>query len=119
MASKPFSATDKTPPANCRASILRDDDKMRLGISAAIKTAATQTLVLSTMVPHTVGEAVRVECENVLMRFRKRVEGTVTESTAQSDGVFLVTIDLRLRLTPNDVRMLRPRERKLPAINRG
>ncbi len=98
---------------------MRDDDRMRLGISAAIKTAATHTLVLSTMVPHTVDEAVRIECENVLMRFRKRVEGTVSESTAQPDGSFLVTINLRLRLGPNDVRMLTPRERKSPAISRG
>ncbi len=90
--------------------IVRDTDKVRLGLAAAIAHAELQRIRLLTTAPLTSGEFVRVDCENQLQRFTRRLEGTVLESSQQSDGLFLVEVELRLRLNPIEVRMLRPRK---------
>ena len=92
-----------------RAFVISENDKMRVGEFGAIQDAATERLTVVVARPPECGEQVQINCENQLQRFSKRIEGTVAEVTErEDDGLFEVTFTPRLRLSPVEVRALRP-----------
>ncbi len=91
-----------------RASVVRESDRMRVGVFGAIQHADTDSLTVVLPEAPTQNEWVRIQCENQLQRFTLTIEGTARHIEAREDGLFCVQFEPRLRLGPSEVRLLRP-----------
>lgn len=101
--------TRKLKQTHYRANVISETDKMRVGLFGAIADAATEQLVIVLRQAPAAGEYVQIDCENQLQRFQKRVEATVLGVSERSDGLVEATFVPRLRLSPLEVRALKPR----------
>lgn len=92
------------------ARIMRASDLTRMGLTGAIVSAYATGLVIVTTTRLDEGEELIVECENQFQRFCKKIEGKVESVRAgDHEGLFEVSIESRLRLSPTDTRWLQPR----------
>ena len=89
------------------ALVIRDSDKMRLGIEAALKDVSPVGLGLAMTVPLEVNEHVKVRLKNAIQKVEKEVRGVVRHATRREDGTFHVGVELFSRLTPLEVLLLR------------
>lgn len=87
--------------------VLRDTDSMRSGLAGRMHDVSVSGIGFCIKVELDVGELVRVELSNELQRFKKEVRGVVRHVTPQPDDEFYIGLELRSRLTPPEVELLR------------
>lgn len=96
---------------NIRANVVRENDRARLGIDTAFVSAESDYVEVAANIEVEQGERLQLNCENQLQHFHKRIEGIAASVTAASQpGIWIVGIEPRLRLTPAEVRLLKPRK---------
>lgn len=94
-------------PAKASTLIIREDDAMRIGIGGELKNISYGGLGILTSEPLEPGEQVKIELVNEIQRFRKLTRGTVRHATLLGPEVYLVGIELTLRLAPLEIMLLR------------
>jgi hypothetical protein len=90
-----------------RVVVIRDTDAMRNGAEGALLDVSCEGLGFALDVPLEAGEQIKIRVRNEIQRFEKEVRGIVRRVTADEGGGHLIGVELRARLTPLDVSMLR------------
>jgi PilZ domain len=90
-----------------RAIVLRDTDAMRTGLEGALLDVSVEGLGFAIDEPLEPGEHIKVRVRNEVQRFEREVRGIVRRVRADEDGAWLIGVELRSRLTPLDVSLLR------------
>ena len=93
--------------AGATALVIRDSDKMRLGIEASLADVSSVGLGLSMTAPLDINEQVKIQLKNDVQKVAKEVRGVVRHATQRDDGTFQVGVELFSRLTPLEVLLLR------------
>jgi hypothetical protein len=94
-------------PSRAGARVVRETDAMRVGISGRVTDVSVSGIGLRVESQINLDEDVHVELSNPTQRFTKTVRGVVRYSNATGDGTYQIGIQLRSRLTPPEVQMLR------------
>jgi hypothetical protein len=89
------------------ALVVRESDRMRRGIEAAVLDVSTGFLSLSTRGPFAVDEQVKIRLRNVVQRFEKEARGLVRTIDARDDGSTTLGIDLLTRLSALEVSLVK------------
>jgi hypothetical protein len=87
--------------------VLRETDAMRSGLAGRMHDVSVSGVGFCIPAELEIGENVRVELSNELQRFKKEVRGIVRHVTPQPDGEFYIGMELRSRLTPPEVELMR------------
>lgn len=90
-----------------RVVVIRDTDAMRNGIQGSLLDVSCEGLGFIIEEPLEVGEQIKIRVRNDIQRFEKEVRGIVRRVIDGQDGGFQIGVELRCRLTPLDVSMLR------------
>ena len=94
-------------PSTGGATVVRDTDKMRSGLEAALHDVSTTGVGIHMEAMLEIGEQVKLRLRNDVQRFEKEVRGTVRHCTPIAGNRNLVGIELLTRLTPLEVSLLR------------
>ncbi|HUG90752.1 MAG TPA: PilZ domain-containing protein [Planctomycetaceae bacterium] len=91
-----------------RVLVVRDTDALRSGLEGALVDVSCEGLGFVLGVPLERGEQIKIRVRNDVQRFEKEVRGIVRRVAADDEqGGHLIGVELRSRLTPLDVSMLR------------
>jgi hypothetical protein len=93
--------------ASSTAVLVREADRMRTGMEAAVLDVSTGFLSLRTRGTFALDEQVKVRLRNIVQRFEKEARGTVRKAESGEDGSTIVEIDLLTRLSPLEVSLLK------------
>jgi hypothetical protein len=88
------------------ATVVRDDDFLRVGIAGHAQEVSACRLELLLESPVDIAEHVYVELENVIQRVRVRVRACVERVDECEDGLYRLACSLLTRLSPRDVQGL-------------
>jgi hypothetical protein len=97
----------KPPKASTTAQIVRESDRMRAGIEAAVLDVAMPSLTLRTCGSFAVEEPLKIHLKNVVQRFEKEARGVVRTVHAGEDGSTTIGIELLTRLSALEVSLLK------------
>ncbi len=96
----------KLPKASSTAVVIRESDRMRIGIDAVVLDVATGTLSLLTFGQFAVDEQIKIRLKNVVQRFEKETRGLVRNVTP-SDGPTTLNVELLSRLSALEVSLVK------------
>jgi hypothetical protein len=99
--------TPKLPKASSTAVVIRESDRMRTGIDAAVLDVATGTLTLLSYGQFAAEEPIKIRLKNVVQRFEKETRGLVKKVTAGNAGVTTLDIELLSRLSALEVSLVK------------
>jgi hypothetical protein len=94
-------------PSRANARVVRETDAMRVGISGRLTDVSVSGIGVRVEAKIDVGEDVQLDLSNPTQRFSKTVRGVVRYSNSTEEGTFQIGVQLRSRLTPPEVQMLR------------
>jgi hypothetical protein len=97
----------RLPKASSTAVVIREADRMRTGIEAAVLDVATGTLTLLTHGQFAVDEQIKIRLKNVVQRFAKETRGLVRKVTANGDGPTTLSVELLSRLSALEVSLVK------------
>jgi hypothetical protein len=97
----------RLPKASSTAVVIREADRMRTGIEAAVLDVATGTLTLLTHGQFAVDEQIKIRLKNVVQRFAKETRGLVRKVTPNGDGPTTLTVELLSRLSALEVSLVK------------
>ena len=97
----------RRPKASSTAVLIREADRMRTGVDAAILTVSTGTLSLSTRGKFALDEQVKIRLRNVVQRFKTETRGLVKKIDPCDDGSATLDIELLTRLSALDVSLVK------------
>jgi hypothetical protein len=101
------SEASNRPKASSTAVLIRESDRMRTGIDAAILKVSTGTLSLSTRGQFALDEQVKIRLRNVVQRFKAETRGLVKKIEPCDDGSATLDIELLTRLSALDVSLVK------------
>lgn len=104
---KPVRSLARTGNHTLGATILRETDRMRIGMPARLLSVRNMEVTLLTETPLEVGEAVKLVLRNDVQRFAKKTRGIVKSVEDAEQDCAHNHIELLLLLTPHEVTMLR------------
>jgi hypothetical protein len=90
-----------------RVVVIRDTDAMRTGVHGSLLDVSCEDLGFVIDVPLEMGEQVKIRVRNDVQRFEKEVRGVVRRIRGDEYAGYSTGVELRCRLTPLDVSMLR------------
>jgi PilZ domain len=90
-----------------RVVVIRDTDAMRNGLPGALLDVSCEGLGFVIDAPLEAGEQIKIRVRNDIQRFEKEIRGVVRRVSEDDDGSYQIGVELRCRLTPLDVSMLR------------
>jgi hypothetical protein len=93
--------------ASSTAVLVREADRMRTGIEAALLEVATGLLTLRTQGSFAIEEQVKIRLRNIVQRFEKEARGAVRKTESGEDGSTIVEIELLTRLSALEVSLLK------------
>jgi len=93
--------------ASSTAVLVREADRMRMGMEAVLLDVSTGFLSLRTQGSFTLDEQVKIRLRNIVQRFEKEARGTVRKAESGEGGSTIVGIDLLTRLSPLEVSLLK------------
>lgn len=94
-------------PAKASTFVIRETDMMRSGLEAQLKDVSAGGLGVTMRVHLEPNEQIKLTLTNEVQRITKDTRGVVRHVTQQDDGTYYVGIELRARLTPLEVMLLR------------
>ena len=94
-------------PSNAGAQIFRELDVMRVGIDVKVNDVSVTGVGVTSNTLLDIDESIIILLRNEIQRFEKKVHGVVKHSTLLDDETYLIGIELRVRLNPLDVSLLR------------
>lgn len=97
----------RAPKASSTAVLIRESDRMRIGIDAVVLEASTGFLSLYTVGQFAVDEQVKIRLKNVVQRFEKETRGLVRKIAANADGSTILGIELLSRLSALEVSLVK------------
>jgi len=97
----------RLPKASSTAVVIREADRMRTGIEAAVLDVETGMLTLLTYGQFTVDEQIKIRLKNVVQRFEKLTRGLVRKATAGETGVTTLNVELLSRLSALEVSLVK------------
>ncbi len=97
----------KLPKASSTAVVIRESDRMRTGIDAAVLEVETGTLTLLTYGQFVVDEQIKIRLKNVVQRFEKETRGLVRKVTANEAGATTLSVELLSRLSALEVSLVK------------
>jgi hypothetical protein len=100
-------ADPRLPRASTTAVVIRESDRMRTGIDAAVLGIAMDSLTLRTLGTFAVEELLKIRLKNIVQRFEKETRGVVRQSDTNVDGSTTVRVELLSRLSALEVSMLK------------
>ncbi len=93
--------------AKSSVTVFRQTDLVRAGVEGRLRDITVCGLGLVLPVALQVGELIELELRNEIQRLQKKASGIVRHVTPMDDGRFLVGVELRVRLTPLEVSLLK------------
>ena len=90
-----------------RVVVVRDTDMMRNGVQGSLLDVSCDGLGFVIEGPLEIGEQIKIRVRNDIQRFEKEIRGIVRRVIEDAEGGFQIGVELRCRLTPLDVSMLR------------
>ncbi len=99
--------TPKLPKASSTAIVIRESDRMRTGIDAAVLDVETGTITLLTYGEFTVDEQIKIRLKNVVQRFEKETRGLVRKVNAGAAGAATLSVELLSRLSALEVSLVK------------
>ena len=90
-----------------RVVVVRDTDAMRTGLEGPLLDVSCEGLGFALPAPLEAGEHIKIRVRNAIQRFVKEVRGVVRRVADDEHGGHLIGVELRSRLTPLDVSLLR------------
>ena len=97
----------KLPKASSTAVVIRESDRMRTGIDAAVLAVETGTLALLTYGEFVVDEQIKIRLNNVVQRFEKETRGLVRKVSAGHAGATTLSVELLSRLSALEVSLVK------------
>ena len=94
-------------PSRGKVRVFRETDAMRSGLSGRLNDVSVSGIGFCINAELDVGELIRIELSNEMQRFSKEVRGIVRHVTPLVEGEYYTGVELRLRLTPPEVELLR------------
>ena len=90
-----------------RVVVVRDTDMMRNGVQGSLLDVSCDGLGFVIDEPLEIGEQIKIRVRNDIQRFEKEIRGIVRRVIVDEEGGYQIGVELRCRLTPLDVSMLR------------